>query len=427
MIHKYLENPIKEGVWFLNFQWINDGGISSDIEHEIENFVSKRRTNKVSRNNKQNRIPRIVNQIFSNEEELLNLRRNFSFIFDLFYYIYLNEIYIDYSNLQIIQALEDIDQIKNKYNDAYEIFKNEIYSDELYIIENKDRLFKIKNGIIVQNQIDDGTFSFCSLSYSPLEKLKDFLEKIGKIKDVDLRPEYSSEETVFTPYFSFLQMSYDHFIHDKKVKSYFKKAIREYKFENYDYCISTLGLIAEIYLIQVYETFYREAIPKKTTLGQTYDLINNKINNYFPSTDDQADDVKKLYSKLNSFLSEKSNLEGIKFNQEIIILMREILDFIKEDKKQTRLLINNANKNETQISLFPKYLQENINELIRHRNAISHNSRIQIGQYEAQRVVYCCITLIMWWRGEKEKIDWKDDKNIIIKETVKRNKLPSGK
>ena len=338
--------------------------------------------------------------------------------------------YIDESHWQIIQVLDkDIDKIKDKYQAAYEIFKNEIYSDKLgqirYDLE-RENLFIIKDGIIVQNQRDN--FSFSSLSCYPLEKLKDFLEKIGKIKDVRLRPEYSPEEIVFIPYFSFLKIFYPYFIHDSKVYNYFKQAIREFKFENYNYCISTLGLIAENYLTQIYETFHREAIPKKLTLGQTYDLINNKVNSHFQTKVVPAPNFNLLNEKLKRFLSENSKTDGIKYNQETINFIKELINFIQEDKKHTIFLIDNISKKESRISLFPKYLQENINELIRHRNAIAHNSRIPIGDYEAQRMVYCCITLIMWWNKEKDKeINWKNDQKTIIEETIKRSKSSSRK
>jgi hypothetical protein len=431
-IREYLEKPITKGVWFLNFFWIDEGMISQDIEHEIENYVTKKKSHKLSSNKKQNRIPRKISQLFSNDkEELLKLRRDFSFIFNLFTYIYQREMEetrtqsdidsdINYLYLPIIEIL-DIDKIKEKYKTAYEIFKYEVYPEKLDTMVEKDNIFRLKDGVIVQNKIYDDNFSFCSLSYSQLEKLKDFLEKIGKIKDIKLRPEYSPEEIVFTSYFSFFKISYPHFIHDKKVKACFKQIIREFRFEKYDYCISILGLIAENYLTQIYETFHREAIPKKKTLGQTYDLINSKISNHCPSKEHSAHDLNKLYKTLNN-LSKKSNLDETKVNQEIIIFIKEILDFIKEDTKQTRSLINNVNKKEPRISLFPSYIQENIEELIRHRNAISHNTRIPVSQYEAQRMVYCCITLIMWWDREKDKIDWKEpDPKIIIQKTIDRN------
>ena len=83
-IREYLENPIKTGVWFLNFSWTDEGGISSDIESQIKIILSNKSPHKVSRNDKNNRIPRVISRLFSDKEELSELRRNISFFFDFF-------------------------------------------------------------------------------------------------------------------------------------------------------------------------------------------------------------------------------------------------------------------------------------------------------------------------------------------------------
>ena len=125
---------------------------------------------------------------------------------------------------------------------------------------------------------------------------------------------------------------------------------------------------------------------------------------------------------MNNLISDKSEIDEINRNNDILELIREVLIFIQDDKKHTIYLINNINKKESRVSLFPEHIRENINELVRYRNATSHKSSIPIGQYEAQRMVYCCITLIMWWKHEKDLIDWKDDQKTIIEKVIERNK-----
>lgn len=431
-ICEYLENPTNKGVWFLTSYWISEGGITSDIKNEIENYFIYDES--IQNNEKKDSASKVRYRPFGNKEELLEEINKFSFIFSLFTYISSKEtddkklqiFKNDFNKRDIIQSL-NIERIKEQYKDAYEFFKNEIYFDSFNPSVYSNRVLKIKDGLILLNYKNkSGNISFSSLSYSPLEKINDFFTKIGKIKDCRIRPEYSPEETVFTPYFSFLEKAYPYFIHDLKVIELFQKTIIEYKDQNYEYCISTLGLIAENYLTQIYETFHRESIPKKLTLGQTYDLINNKINNQFQSKVVSAPNIQVIYEKLNNALSNKSEVDETKHNQDNLKLIREMLYFIQEDKKHTSYIINNLNKKESRISLFPENLKENINELIRLRNATSHNSRIPIGQYEAQRMVYCCITLIMWWKKEKDVIDWKDDQKTIIEKTIERNKSSSG-
>lgn len=422
-ICEYLQNPTNKGVWFLTFYWKSDSGITSEVEKEIENRPLDEENTKSNEKN----------GLFGSKNELLEDINKFSFIFSLFTYICSRAENLKYptpkkgyNRWEVIQAL-DLEKIKEKYQEAYDFFKNEIYFDGFDPSIYSKTVFKIKDGfIILDSKSKNGNVSLSSLSYSPLEKMKNFFTKIGKIRDCRIRPEYSPEEKVFAPYFSLLEEVYIYVIHEEKVTRLFKKAIDEYKDANYEYCISTLGLIAEDYLTQVYETFHREPIPKKQTLGQIYDLINNKINNQSQAKIVSAPDINSIYGKLNNFLSENSEIDQTKRNQDTIKLIREMLHFVQEDKKHTRYLIDNINKKESKVSLFPGYIKENVTELIRHRNATSHNSRISIGQYEAQRMVYCCITLIMWWTNEKDIIDWKEDQKIIIEKTIERNQSLPG-
>lgn len=438
-ICEYLENPTKKGVWFFSFDWIEEGGITSYIKNEIEDFVRNDSIQNSSQNNKKNRSVRKISRSFLGKKEvLLEFTNHFSFIFSLFTYIYLEEmksqldredIIFQDRYLQIIQVL-DIEKFKEKYQDAYNIFKDEIYFDKFNPNTTGEQgIFKTRDSIIVSTYNSEGTrTSLCTLSDSPLEKLKNFFQNIGKVNDSSIRPEYSPEEKVFTPYFSFLEIAFPYFIHESKVARLFKKAIDTYEDRNYEYCIITLGLIVEKYLTQIYETFHRDILPKKSTIGETYSLIDNKINNQSQSKIVfHAPKINLLCEKANNLLSDKSETDDVKRNKDTLELIREVLLFIQDDKKHTTYLINNINKKESRVSLFPEHIRENINELIRYRNATSHNSSVPIGQYEAQRMVYCCITLIMWWKKEKDSINWKDDQMTIIEKVIERNKRSSGK
>ena len=265
-ICEYLENPTKKGVWFFNFNWIAEGGITPYIENEIEDFVRNDNIQNGSVNNKKNRSARKISRSFLGKKEvLLGFTNHFSFIFSLFTYIYLedmksqidrNDIIFQDRYLQIIQVL-DIEKFKEKYQDAYKIFKDEIYFDNFDPNTTGEQgIFKTRDGIIVSKYNSEGMrTSLCTLSDSPLGTLKNFFQNIGKIKDYSIRPEYSPEEKVFTPYFSFLEIAFPYFIHESKVARLFKKAIDTYEDRNYEYCIITLGLIVENYLTQIYENF----------------------------------------------------------------------------------------------------------------------------------------------------------------------------
>ena len=88
----------------------------------------------------------------------------------------------------------------------------------------------------------------------------------------------------------------------------------------------------------------------------------------------------------------------------------------------TESKIRDIQKPKSDISIFNKQLRDNISEVIKNRNATSHRSRIPIGNYEALRSVYGCITLILWWTKQKETIDWTEEPNEILKKIVEENK-----
>jgi len=309
-ICEYLKNPIKKGVWFLTYKWIYEDGISAFIESEIEKSISNENIQNIRIINRKDRSTlKIIKTFLGNKEDFLELTNSISFIFSLFTYMYLKEKdekisqidlkdLIDGVNLSIIQVL-DIKKVKNEYMEAYEIFKNEIYYDNFdpniaEPIIDEENFFKIKDGIILLNSnyhnslislsyYDQDNCEEAVKKYSPLDKVRDFFEKIGKIEDIKTMPEYSPDDVVFIPYFTFLEIVLPYIIRESKVTDLFKNAINEYNNANYQYCIINLGLIAEDCLSQIYITFFREYPPNRSALGDTYNLINSKINNEFPS------------------------------------------------------------------------------------------------------------------------------------------------
>lgn len=401
---EYLNNPIKSGVWFLKFRWIENEGISSEIKDEIEEL----------RKNNSDKYELLLS-VYENEKELLENINSYFFIFSLFKYIYRTEKgYSDpeilKQNLITIQAL-DINKIKETYQEAYELFKHNIYFDRFSPAMAAELPFKTKNGIIITPKGKWNVYSFMSLSHEPLEDLKEFYLKVGKIDNWSLRPEYSPDDVVFIPYFSYLERAYLYFSEDSKVVKLLKRVIDEFKNNDYENCVRTSGLIVEYYLKQIYETFFRIPVPKDTTLNEIYNLIINKLNIHLQknrvslNTDQLFKETRDLID--NFEVDEKTR------NEKTLMLILKIIGLIKKDEKEFKQ------------SLFPTYLQHNINESIRLRNATSHDSRIPISQYEALRMVYCCITLIMWWRNEKKEIDWKKDQLNIIQETIKRSRSVS--
>lgn len=260
-----------------------------------------------------------------------------------------------------------------------------------------------------------------STNPTPVEKAVQFLKKIGKISDETVRPVYSPEELVFAPYFVLLKIAFPFLIGDIHSKELFGRAFEEYSRNEFTNCVTTIGLISEDYLTQVYETFFRDVCPKGLTLGQVYDLIHSSIARRFHSEPKSLADLTPIYNRIRDLMKlEESDPQSVRSKQ-LMLLSRMLLNGMKEDREYFQQIIAGLNKKTETKSCFPKYLRENLNELIRHRNAASHKTRIPIGPYEALRTVYCLISLYIWWDNEKRSIEWKDDPETILSESIERN------
>ena len=424
-ICEYLENPTKNGIWSLKGKWLINEGFSEYIHSElIKEFKDK---DEIQIQSGKSEVIITLNE--EDKEEILNRVNLLTLIFNIFSYIYylenkpLKSSYFYHLDKTICDII-DIQKLKEEYIDAYEYFKTEIFFEGFEPDVFQDNITRIKDGffILTNSAKKTGTLSVVSMYPSNLEKMNVFLTKLGKISESRIIPVYSPEETVFIPYFSLLGEAHPYFIEQESTKRLFSKSINEYNEENYSYCVSTIGLIAEDYLIQIYETFFRDVCPKRLTMGQMYDLIHNKLKQDIPIKSTPLPEINILYSKIEELLNEnRDEIDDGEYSTKIIQLIRDVTIFVQNDKKHTKSLIEMQEKKKENISIFPTILIENIKELIRNRNATSHNSRIPIGNYEALRTVYCCITLIMWWINEKKSINWEDDTKSILKKSIERN------
>ncbi len=451
-ICSYLENPTKVGIWTLEAKWANLGGISKPVIDQLKKQFEKeaiaihgrRRTEKIKFKEEDK-----IDMIFST--------RRLSFVFYLFAYLMnlenqddrLSKTLRDYppGDRNIIEIL-DLDDIKNKYSDAFEYFKKNIYFEGFSPKVDLNKIIDIKEGffIVGESYLDEfnefllresiigdapkisgpqpvilSDLILKSINPEPLEKMKVFYEKINKISDSNIMPIHSPEEEVFIPYFLFLESTFQHFIHYYHSAELLEKSITQYKEANYSDCIGTVGLILEDYLIQIYETLFRDVCPKDLAIGQLFNLIQNKVANKFKRQPEPTPDIKPLYDAINRLVSKSSNNSSV----EILKIMRDMLTYVKKSEKGDQNLIDSMRRKEISISIFPKTLINNIKEAIRNRNATSHKSTIPIGNYEALRTVYGYITLVMWWNNEKSLIDWKESQEEILKKLIDKNsKVP---
>lgn len=428
-IRKYLENPTKSGIWFLEGKLNQSGGISDYIWESLQKKLKGKSAKavmssatKVSINITEDEKLKLHNRIFS----------KISFLTSLFAYMnYLDGRPVDireYANIVsgedlIIFDFLDVPNAKAKFSEAYEYFKAEIFFDGFRPRVLKNQPFQIKDGMLILTERSEHTNSFSCVSTDAvhLEKFRTFLEMIGKVSEHSIMPVFSPEETVFAPYFVLLNVSFKFLIGDKHNSSLFSKAFEEYSNDRYTSCVSTIGLIAEDYLTQIYETLFRESCPKSLTLGQIYDWIHSSLAKKFQPETKSLSDLTPMYDQIKAILKKaESNSDNLD-NAEIIILVRQVLNSMKEDREYFRQAISNLNRKPEAISCFTKELKENLIELIRYRNSASHKTRVPIGSYEAIKSVYFLISLYLWWEAEKKLIDWKDDLDAILKSIVNRN------
>jgi len=326
-IYNYLENPTYQGVWKFEGKWIKEG-ISKDIDQQLTLKIEnpKEDTSKSRRLKKE--LPAI--RITSNK---------FSFIFSLFTRLSFEEkseskpIVEEYQQIrdeyqQILDEL-DLPTLKKKYIEAYNFFKNEIYTGNLDLVVKPQKITKIKGSFFMfletektlksERDYEEGLsseieFNFVSVEKEGLKKICAFFEKIGKVRNFTIKPKYSPEEVVFLPYLYFLQASYLSFIDGDTSTRLINKAISNYDDEEYSDCVSAIGLVVEEYFVQIYETLFRNTAPK-IPLGEFYKELHERL--------------KKEFRKEAIIPSKEDLIKRINFNFEKIIDKKNLVPVLK--------------------------------------------------------------------------------------------------
>jgi hypothetical protein len=258
-----------------------------------------------------------------------------------------------------------------------------------------------------------------ALEPEPLRKLAEFFRNIGKISEYLIYPIYSPEEDVFELYFSFLELVRINLFEKGKIQDLINQSISIFNSENYPYCISTIGLIMEEQLTQIYETLFRSKCPQGLTLGELLDLIEKEVKNKFiinnPKKVMVIDDI---YKRINDSLEQTSSDPLTK--KDVLQIIRDILTLVKENHKEVLTKMKSSQQKES-LSIFPNKIRDEMDELIMFRNAISHRSRTPIGSFEAIKSIYYISSLMMWWNDEKKSINWDEESDRIIEGIIRRN------
>ena len=420
-ICKFLKNPTSCGLWVLKGTWLGNKGITHEVIKELtaNEELKKKLKEKDWKNilKKGSRELRKITDIL-----MLFVYMNYSNPDDREKYNYSD---VGLSAQPLIENL-DFKGFRKKHSKELSYFKNQILVEGFVPRVTENEFLYTRSGLvlyrsqeIVDEKVQKKTFWMMSLEAGPLEKLASFFDSLGKISDYTIYPIYSPEEAVLEPYVSFLNLGKEKFLEKGKIRSLIDQSISIFGGKNYPYCISTIGLVLEEQITQIYETLFRKKCQQELMLGELVDLIRREVRKKFEVVEPKKMvDFGNMYKRINELLKETPSEN--KTVKDILTINRDILTLIRENNKRFLPKPSSSQKSES-LSIFPKNLREGIDELIMYRNAISHRSRIPIGRFEAVKSIFHISSLIMWWEDEKKAINWKEKPDTIIVEMVKRN------
>jgi hypothetical protein len=420
-IAQYLENPVSNGLWHLNADWIQRDGLSWDIWNEVKKEIEGRDVLIVRSGKRERRIQ--VDDDWK-ENMAVEVCSTLTFPFALFSYLarqesqqpeVVEQAITDDNDALFVLVIIDIAPIKQKYEDAFLFFKSHIFHHDFVPVAKANQPIRFSRGTIIlqKGPRSDNNLSAISWDSMPLSDLKTFLEKIGKIASPTLMPVFSPEEEVFEPYFDLLEMVDDVVIPQRHLLPYVRKAIINFRENNFSDSVSALGLASEDVLTQIFETLYREQLTKGLTLGQLADELSARAAAKFRKKDDPAPDPSVLYPELKAAI-EDPNLTAAK----AVELVRRVLTSSLEASKYTNDRINRIGKPDRKVLIWPELVNNAVVELIRCRNAASHKSRIPIGPMDCRRAAFSFVVLVRWWFKERTQINWSMSPDEILKDRV---------
>jgi hypothetical protein len=423
-ICKYLKNPISSGLWLFKGKWHGAEGVTNEVIKELKDLEKSRIKTKENK------------RIKDANADLLEITSRMTFTLSLFDYMAhsvrsrkrKNIFYSLRDEYRFIERL-NLKNLNRKYQREMDCFRNRIFLEGFNPKIAQGLFTYTKSGLVFlkeretssenDSERSNWSFTFVALQFEPLEGLAEFFNGLGKISDYTIAPLYSPEEEVFEPYFSFLELVCDRLFQKAKIRTLIEQSISIFDSKNYPYCISTIGLILEEQLTQIYETLFRDRCPQGSTLGALLDLIEKRVRNTVVHADHKkAIDVNSIYERINNSLERNTSSPAT--NEDLLKIIRDLLTFVKENNKQIISKLASPQKKES-ISIFPNELRDGMDELIMYRNAISHRSRIPIGSFETQKSIHHMSSLIMWWNEEMKLMDWKHNSDLIIKDMIRRN------
>ena len=140
------------------------------------------------------------------------------------------------------------------------------------------------------------------------------------------------------------------------------------------------------------EKFIRVEFSGNLTLGQMYDQIHIDMKQIIsPKTKEQRQSSTDIFLEINNIDNNLKQTSVDVSQKESINILRKMLQYQVDQENILKDMIKEIKNPKSELSIFPKKIQNNFNDLLRYRNAISHKSKIPIGQFEAVLTFYCTV------------------------------------
>jgi hypothetical protein len=303
----------------------------------------------------------------------------------------------------------DLTDFRSKFSDAYTIFSEQIYFDGFISGFGVSRPYRTKAGFLtlLSAPRDDGGLHVVAMSRAELATLRDFYRALGVIDADIFQRVFAPDEALFKPYFALVSSVLNHVIYDSHISRVFAQALAYYEEEDFQHCISALGLIAEDYIQRVYTTLLREPLPGNHTLGQTLERLSRRLDDYIPLTKPILRSVDTAYELLKALPPNPDAAA-------LAPAFRELIQLIHDDRQYFGKRIEELSKPSSRRTVFPPRVTDTLNDLLKWRNAASHNSRIPLGAHEADRTLFCLVTVITWWQKQLATQDWTKSRVEVI-------------
>jgi hypothetical protein len=433
--NRYLDAPHDEGYWRLTANWPGKGQVQDFL---IQSLIQQDDKQRIQQDDKQSSVSEkeddsslgsVVFTYFGSgfdearSKRVAELTSRISTLLQLFDYCLRKLKYPDHE-IDMPEVLKPPaeaqpivpETVRNTFQEAFRVFAEDIWFEDLVAARIGDYAYFVKTGAIFVHtgpRAGKKRIDISSLDNTALESFTSFLRACGAIDKASVERVFAPEEVLLTPYFAYLRSTFEQLIDDERNLPQLQQAFDYYKNDDFQHCISTLGIIAEDYFTQVYSTFFREPCEVGWTLGQIYDNVHSRLRELLELPKQEPlllDDLYDLARKVQAAENVKSELAEA---------IRRFANVIKRDRAVFQERIEQIKTKPRSQSIFPKYLQNNIEELIRNRNAASHKTRVPLGKYEAQKTLHSLVSIIFWWTRLKKKLPWKQSKAEILQFSLK--------